>query len=117
MTEQKPWGPSLPLLGLATVESGTYALTEQPLTTAETSGAAFAAKVGCTRDIAACLRALPAAKIVDNENFTGYRPDVDGRVLTQHPGTLSLVPPRPRVETNYAAEHQCGFWAAVGGGA
>ena len=28
-------------------------------------------------------------------------------------GTLSLVPPAPRVETDYAAEHQCGFWAAL----
>jgi hypothetical protein len=33
------------------------------------------------------------------------------------PATLSLVPPRPQVETDYAAEHQCGFWAAVAGGA
>jgi para-nitrobenzyl esterase len=23
---------------------------------------------------------------------------------------LSLVPPRPRVETNFSAQHQCGFW-------
>lgn len=28
-------------------------------------------------------------------------------------GTLSLVPPRPQGETDYAAEHQCGFWAAL----
>jgi para-nitrobenzyl esterase len=24
---------------------------------------------------------------------------------------LSLVPPRPQVETGFAAEHQCAFWA------
>jgi para-nitrobenzyl esterase len=24
---------------------------------------------------------------------------------------LSLVPPRPRVETGFAAEHHCAFWA------
>jgi para-nitrobenzyl esterase len=27
---------------------------------------------------------------------------------------LSLVPPRPQVETNFAASHQCGFWAQLG---
>ena len=27
---------------------------------------------------------------------------------------LSLVPPRPRVETGFAAEHHCAFWAAAG---
>jgi len=26
---------------------------------------------------------------------------------------LSLVPPKPRVEADYTAEHQCGFWATV----
>jgi para-nitrobenzyl esterase len=28
--------------------------------------------------------------------------------------TLSLVPPRPQVETDFAAQHHCGFWAAAG---
>jgi hypothetical protein len=27
---------------------------------------------------------------------------------------LSLVPPRPQVETGFAAEHHCGFWALAG---
>jgi hypothetical protein len=27
--------------------------------------------------------------------------------------TMSLVPPDPRIETDYAAEHHCGFWSAV----
>jgi len=27
---------------------------------------------------------------------------------------LSLVPPHPQVETDFAAEHHCGFWAAAG---
>jgi para-nitrobenzyl esterase len=26
---------------------------------------------------------------------------------------LSLVPPSPHVETNFAAEHNCAFWAAA----
>ena len=29
-----------------------------------------------------------------------------------HPRMLSLVPPRPQLETNFAARHHCGFWAA-----
>jgi para-nitrobenzyl esterase len=67
----------------AIVESGTYDLTQQPLATAEASGAAFAAKVGCGGNTAACLRALPVSTIVDNEDFSGYTPDVDGAVLPQ----------------------------------
>ena len=27
---------------------------------------------------------------------------------------LSLIPPRPRVETGFAAEHHCAFWALAG---
>jgi len=27
---------------------------------------------------------------------------------------ISLVPPRPQVETNFAAEHHCAFWAHAG---
>jgi len=38
----------------AIVESGTYDLTGQSLAAAESDGQAFAAKVGCTRDTAAC---------------------------------------------------------------
>jgi para-nitrobenzyl esterase len=67
----------------AIIESGTYNLTQQPLATAEAAGAAFAAKVGCARDTAACLRRLPVSRIVDNEDFAGYTPDVDGAVLPE----------------------------------
>jgi para-nitrobenzyl esterase len=75
------------LFDRAIVESGTYDLTQAPLASAETSGAAFAAKVGCATNTAACLRGLPVSTIVDNEDFGGYTPDVDGRVLTQSIGT------------------------------
>ncbi len=67
----------------AIVESGTYNLTQQPLATAEAAGAAFAAKVGCATDTAACLRSLPVSTIVDNEDFSGYTPNVDGAVLPE----------------------------------
>ena len=26
---------------------------------------------------------------------------------------ISLIPPTPRVETGFAAEHQCAFWATA----
>jgi para-nitrobenzyl esterase len=59
----------------------------RPAGAAEAAGLAVAAKAGCTSHTAACLRALPVSAVVDNEDFTGYRPDIDGRVLTQ-----SIVP-------------------------
>jgi len=59
------------LFARAIVESGTYDLTQATLTTAETAGQAFAAKVGCASQTAACLRALPVSTIVDNEDFAG----------------------------------------------
>jgi para-nitrobenzyl esterase len=79
------------LFSRAIVESGTYDLIQAPLATAETAGQAFAAKVGCTSQTtasqtAACLRALPVSTIVDNEDFAGYQPDLDGTVLTQSIG-------------------------------
>ena len=67
----------------AIIESGTYNLTQQSLATAEAAGAAFASKAGCASNTAACLRGLPLSAIVDNENFSGYTPDVDGAVLPE----------------------------------
>jgi para-nitrobenzyl esterase len=74
------------LFARAIVESGTYNLIQAPLATAEAAGQAFAAKAGCTTNSAACLRALPVSAVVDNEDFAGYRPDLDGAVLTQSIG-------------------------------
>jgi para-nitrobenzyl esterase len=74
------------LFSRAIAESGTYNLTQESLATAETAGEAFAAKAGCASQTAVCLRALPVSAIVDNEDFAGYRPDVDGKVLTQSIG-------------------------------
>jgi para-nitrobenzyl esterase len=67
----------------AIAESGTYNLTQTPLATADAAGQAFAVKAGCASQTAACLRSLPVKTILDNENFAGYRPDIDGQVLTQ----------------------------------
>ena len=71
------------LFAKAIVESGTYDLAQQPLAAAESAGRAFAAKVGCTTDVGACLRKLPVKTIIDDEDFSGYEPDLDGQVLTQ----------------------------------
>ena len=43
----------------AIVESGAFALNQQSLASAEAAGEAFAAKVGCADQTAACLRNLP----------------------------------------------------------
>src|SRR6202021_2352531 len=74
------------LFSRAIVESGTYDLTQATRAPAETAGEAFAAKAGCPSQSAACLRALPVSTIVDNEDFAGYKPDIDGTVLTQSIG-------------------------------
>lgn len=71
----------------AIAESGTYALTQAPLASAESAGAAFAAKVGCTANTAACLRGVPVPTILASENTGGYTPNVDGDVLPQSIGT------------------------------
>ena len=72
----------------AIVESGTYQLTQQSLASAESAGGAFAAKAGCASTgsasaTAACLRRLPVATILADENPVGYTPDIDGAVLTE----------------------------------
>jgi para-nitrobenzyl esterase len=75
----------------AIVQSGAYALTEQPLAAAEQSGAQFAASVGCAQtgpaQVAACLRAVPVSTILAKQNASGYQPDIDGAVLHQSIGT------------------------------
>jgi para-nitrobenzyl esterase len=72
----------------AIVESGSYNQTQASLASAEASGATFAARVGCgsqpsSAATAACLRAVPVATLVADENAGGYTPDLDGLVLRQ----------------------------------
>lgn len=70
----------------AIVQSGAFALTQKSLATAEAEGNAFAAKVGCTSDVADCLRAAPVADLVNN--FGVEIPGVvDGAVLTETIGS------------------------------
>jgi para-nitrobenzyl esterase len=56
----------------AIVESGSYNLTQASLSSAESAGEAFAAKVGCASQTAACLRSLPVSTILANEDAAGY---------------------------------------------
>jgi para-nitrobenzyl esterase len=75
------------LFAKAIIESGAYNLTQPPLATAEAAGEAFATKVGCSSQTAACLRSVPVSTILANTNAGGYVPDIDGQVLTQSIGT------------------------------
>jgi para-nitrobenzyl esterase len=71
----------------AIVESGSFALTQQSLATAETFGEAFASKAGCPDQTAECLRSLSVANLVNN--FPGFAIPgvVDGKVLKESIGT------------------------------
>ena len=70
----------------AIVQSGTFALTQQPLATAGAAGQKFAQSVGCPDQTAACLRSVPVSDLVSN--FGVEIPGVvDGSVLTQSIGT------------------------------
>ncbi len=70
----------------AIVQSGAFALTQQPLAAAEAAGETFATAVGCPDQSAACLRSVPVANLVGN--FGVEIPGVvDGSVLTQPIGT------------------------------
>ncbi|HEU0239553.1 MAG TPA: carboxylesterase family protein [Micromonosporaceae bacterium] len=71
------------LFDRAIVESGAYALSTTSLAAAESAGESFATQVGCADQTAACLRGVPVATILANQNAAGYTPNVDGDVLTQ----------------------------------
>ncbi len=70
----------------AIVQSGSFALTQQPLATAEAAGEKFATAVGCADQTAQCLRSAPVSDLVNN--FGVEIPGVvDGSVLTESIGT------------------------------
>ena len=73
----------------AIVESGAFALEQEPLAKAETFGKEFATKVGCPDQSADCLRKVPAQTLVDNiSTATALIPGVvDGAVLKESIGT------------------------------
>jgi len=67
----------------AIAESGGYALGQASLASAEAAGQAFAAKAGCASQTAQCLRSLPVATILADQDQTGATIDIDGQVLTR----------------------------------
>jgi para-nitrobenzyl esterase len=74
------------LFDKAIIESGSFALNQRSLATAEAAGEAFATQVGCPDQTAACLRNLPVADLV-TPNFIEIPGVVDGAVLTEPIGT------------------------------
>jgi para-nitrobenzyl esterase len=70
----------------AIAQSGSYAMPLEPLSQAEASGVALAKRLGCTdeKTAAACMRAAPVSKILENQrsdNGFSIVPPVDGHVL------------------------------------
>jgi para-nitrobenzyl esterase len=70
----------------AIVESGSYDLTQAPLSTAAGAGEAFATKAGCASQTAACLRSLPVSTILASEDTAGYTPNINSEVLPESLG-------------------------------
>jgi para-nitrobenzyl esterase len=79
--------PAAHLFHKAIIESGAYNLNTQTLATAEAAGTAFATAAGCSSQTAACLRALPVATLLANENPAGYTPNINGSFLPLSLGT------------------------------
>lgn len=108
----------------AIVESGAFALTQQPLAQAEAFGQTFAAKVGCANQTADCLRDVPVADLVDLKNFPSAAiPGViDGKVLTESIGTAladgrsARVPILDGINHNEEWLFTAGLGLAVSGG-
>jgi para-nitrobenzyl esterase len=71
------------LFARAIAESGGFALSPVPLASAEAAGRAFATRAGCASQTARCLRGLPVATILADQDQAGATVDIDGRVLTQ----------------------------------
>jgi para-nitrobenzyl esterase len=71
------------LFAKAIAESGGYALSPLPLASAEAAGRAFAAKAGCASQTAQCLRSLPVATVLADQDPSGASADIDGLVLTE----------------------------------
>jgi para-nitrobenzyl esterase len=71
----------------AIVQSGAFALTQQPLAEAEAFGQIFATSAGCSNQSAECLRTLPVSALVDHFPPAAIPGVVDGKVLTESIGT------------------------------
>jgi para-nitrobenzyl esterase len=89
----------------AIIESGSFALNQQPLATAEAAGEAFAAQAGCPDQTAACLRHLPVSALV-TPNFIEIPGVVDGKVLTAPIGAALAAGRFARVPVLNGTNHE-----------
>jgi para-nitrobenzyl esterase len=71
----------------AIVQSGAFALTQQPLASAEAFGESVAASAGCPDQTAQCLRHVPVDELVAKFPGAAIPGVVDGSVLTESIGT------------------------------
>jgi para-nitrobenzyl esterase len=71
----------------AIVESGAFALTQQPLADAEAAGEAFATDAGCPDQTAACLRKLPVDALLKYFPGAAIPGVIDGKVLSESIGS------------------------------
>jgi len=93
------------LFAKAIIESGSFALNQQPLPTAEAAGEAFAAQAGCPDQTAACLRHLPVSALV-SPHFIEIPGVVDGKVLTEPIGTALAAGRFARVPVLNGTNHE-----------
>lgn len=98
-------------------QSGTHAVAT-PLAEAEQMGERFAAKAGCTKDVAVCLRALSPATIITLGPPPASFYILDGKIITQAPyesfkrGQFNRVP----ILTGLTADEQAFFLPELQGG-
>lgn len=70
----------------AIVQSGSFALTQLPLETAESFGKSFASQAGCEDQTAECLRALSVDDLVSKFPSAAIPGTIDGEILTESIG-------------------------------
>jgi para-nitrobenzyl esterase len=106
----------------AIVQSGAFALKQQPLTDAEAAGKAFATKAGCPDQTAGCLRKLPLAALLDNFPGAAIPGVIDGAVLRESIGTalaagrFARVPVLDGINDDEELIFTAGLGTAVSGG-
>jgi para-nitrobenzyl esterase len=93
------------LFAKAIIQSGSFALNQQPLASAEAAGQAFAAQAGCPDQTAACLRSLPVSALV-SPNYVVIPGVVDGKVLTEPIGTALAAGQFARVPVLNGTNHE-----------
>ena len=93
------------LFAKAIIQSGSFALNQQPLASAEAAGEAFAAQAGCPDQTAACLRSLPVSDLVSS-NYVVIPGVVDGKVLTEPIGTALAAGRFARVPVLNGTNHE-----------